>query len=375
MLENPNPTRFADWIAWFRTRALRNGISGRVYDVALSDVKFNADVIDHDRAQPEALQTIWTYLDRAVTDVRVDAGQKAQHRNKNLLRKIGAKYGIVPEYIVAIWGLESNYGTVLGNYPVIGSLASLAFDGRRAGLFEDQLIAALHILQSGDVTIDNMVGSWAGAMGHTQFMPTSFRQLAVDFDRDGVRGIWGKDPCDALASTAAFLAAAGWQRATPCAVEIVLPTDFDFAQTGLNNAKSGLDWRRVGVNVELNDAASILVPAGATGPAFAVYENFRALMKYNSAVPYALAVSHLADRIAGSGPIGQPWPRDQPAMDQRQRQEFQMMLSNAGFDTKGVDGIFGPNTFAALRRFQVSIGKVADGFPTADILVLLRKAG
>jgi len=370
----PSPEEFAAWIGQFREKALLGGISGQVYDQALAGIKFDAEVIEKDRAQPENEQTIWDYLDRAISDQRINGGKAALVANAGLLKKVTDKFGPPPEIIVAIWGLESNYGASRGGFRAIRSLATLAFDARRGEMFQAQLIAALKIIQSGDINADNMLGSWAGAMGHTQFMPTSFLEHAVDFDRDGARNIWGDDPADALASTAAYLQAAGWQNGAATMLEVGLSAGFDFAMAGLGISKTVPEWQQQGVQTPAiaGKTASILVPAGALGPAFLVFANFRAILQYNAAIPYALAVTHLADRIVGGQPFSASWPRPDRAMSRKERREFQERLTALGMNTKGVDGIFGPNTFAALRLYQLKNGLVPDGYPTRDILLRLR---
>ncbi len=375
MRQNPTPEEFSEWITEFRRKALRSGISGRVYDRAMSTVFFDDTVVQKDRFQPEHTQTIWEYLDRAVSEQRVQNGLTAIQSHGSTLDRIVARYGVPAELLCAIWGLESAYGTIRGDFPVIQSLATLACDGRRAGLFETQLIAALTILQVGDISSSNMLGSWAGAMGHTQFMPSSFLDRAVDFDGDGRRDIWGDDPCDALASTARYLCAAGWQTDAPVMVEVNLDAGFDFAQVGLGNTKPAKDWAQIGIQYGpvWDSPASVLVPAGAGGPAFMVFSNFNAILEYNRAIPYALAVAHLADRIGGAGGLNTDWPLHQKAMNRKEQTEFQEKLSAQGFDTQGSDGIFGPNTFSALRSYQAKNGLVADGFPTREILQLLRE--
>ncbi len=367
--------QFQNWIRGFRTKAIQNGISGATYDRLLSGVKFSPDVVAKDRDQPENTRPIWQYLDNAVSPQRVAAGRVALAENKQLLQKIEREYGTSPEIITAIWGLESAHGTIRGDFEVLRSLASLACEGRRAALFEAELIGALQILQSGEVSEKKMRGSWAGAMGHTQLMPTSFQEYAVDFDCDGKRNIWADDPCDALASTGAYLAASGWQTGAPVFAEIDVPDSFDHALSGLDIIKPVADWKKRGVTLPENFDArgSILVPAGVRGPAFIVFENFRVLLQYNAALPYALAVGIMANQLSDAPALRAGWPRYEPTMDQGQRRELQQLLCHRGYDTKGVDGIFGPGTFSALRRFQTAQGATADGYPTLEILKHLQR--
>ena len=292
--------------------------------------------------------------------------------------RIEARFGVDQEVVVAIWGLESAYGTFMGDRSLIGSLATLASDGRRPAFFEDQLIAALRILQAGDVTADRMTGSWAGAMGHTQFMPTSYLTHAVDFTGDGRRDIWGEDPADALASTAAYLAHFGWTKGMPLGLEVTLPQAFDYTQSGERVKKSVAEWQASGVRTatggDLPDhgAASVLLPAGHRGAAFLIFANFRVIERYNTADAYVIAVGHLADRIAGGPPIKALWPREDRVLLATERTELQARLTSAGFDTQGVDGRIGPNTIAAVRAFQRARGLVPDGYPGLDILSRLR---
>ena len=279
---------------------------------------------------------------------------------------------------MAIWGLESAYGQVRGDSPLIASLATLAYDGRRGAFFESQLVAALEIIQSGDVTPERMTGSWAGAMGHTQFIPTSYLAYAVDFDGDGKRDIWSDDPADALASTAAYLAHFGWKKGQPWGVEVSLPADFDFALSGERVRKSPAEWAAMGVRdmrgrkVPDNGSASILLPAGAHGAAFMIFQNFHVIERYNTADAYVIGVGHLADRIKGGPAIQAAWPRDDRALIFAERQELQERLTRAGFDTQGVDGRIGPNTIAAVRAYQRSMGMIPDGYASLEILKHLR---
>jgi membrane-bound lytic murein transglycosylase B len=280
--------------------------------------------------------------------------------------------------VTAIWGLESAYGTFRGTTPIIEALATLAHDGRRGAFFEEQLIAALQIAQAGDVSPRAMTGSWAGAMGHTQFIPTSYLAYAQDFNGDGRRDIWSDDPTDALASAAAYLAHFGWTKGQPWGVEVRLPPDFDFARAGERIKKSPDDWAAMGVRdmdgdrVPDHGRASILLPAGAKGAAFMIFDNFHVIERYNTADAYVIGVGHLADRIRGAGPLRSGWPREDRNLRFVEKQEMQERLTLAGFDTQGVDGIIGPNTIAAIRAYQKTQGLTPDGYASYDVLQRLR---
>lgn len=369
---------FAAWVAGFRTRALAAGIMPQTFDAAFRDARFDPAVVEKDRNQSEFTKAIWDYLDSAVSGERVANGQTALRDNLALLESIEAAYGVDKEVVVAVWGLESAYGSYRGDYPLIGALATLAYDSRRGAFFEGQLLAALTIVQSGDVGADAMTGSWAGAMGHTQFIPTSYLAHAVDFTGDGRRDIWSDDPADALASTAAYLANAGWQMGRPWGVEVTLPPGFDYGETGERVKKPVADWQALGVRTAeggpLPDhgPASVLLPAGAQGAAFLVFANFQAIEKYNSADAYVIGIGHLADRIAGGPPIRAAWPRQDRALKFDERVELQQRLTAAGFDPGTADGKVGPNTIAAVRAFQRSIGAVPDGYASLEILQKLR---
>ncbi len=369
---------FARWIDRFRQRARAAGIRESVLDQAFRGVRYNTDVITRDRNQSEFTKQIWDYLDSAASQTRVRNGKAALNENRRLLERIEARYGVEAEVVVAVWGLESAYGAYRGTTPIIEALATLAFDGRRGRFFEAQLIAALKIIQSGDVRPRDMQGSWAGAMGHTQFIPTSYLEYAVDFTGDGKRDIWSDNPADALASTAAYLARFGWTKGQPWGVEVRLPRGFDFGLTGERIKKSPRDWAAMGVRdtsgriVPNHGRASILLPAGAQGAAFMIFDNFHVIERYNTADAYVIGVGHLSDRIAGAGPIRAGWPRDDRNLRFAEKKEMQQLLTKRGFDTDGVDGIIGPNTIAAIRRFQSSLGLIPDGYASFDILKRLR---
>lgn len=367
-----------DWIAAFRPRALAAGITPATLDRAFQDVTYNADVIEKDRNQAEFTRALWDYLDSAVSDARVTNGIAALRANAPLLDRIEATYGVPKEVVVAVWGLESSFGANRGDVPVIGALATLAHDGRRGPFFEAQLIDALRILQSGDVDPDSFTGSWAGAMGHTQFIPSSYQSFAVDFNGDGRRDIWSDDPTDALASTAAYLAKSGWTKGQPWGIEVTLPPGFDYNQAGKITPQPTADWVALGLRsadggpLPDHGPASVLLPGGARGAAFLIYPNFRAIERYNTADAYVIAIGHLSDRLKGGPPIRATWPRDLRALTGEERRELQERLTAAGHDTRGVDGKIGPNTIAAIRAFQRTVGLVPDGFASLDILDRLR---
>ncbi|MGL4279094.1 MAG: lytic murein transglycosylase [Albidovulum sp.] len=369
---------FGDWIAGFRMRAEAQGIRAEVMDRAFAGIDYNTSVIEKDRNQSEFTRTIWDYLESAVSADRIANGRAALDANRALLDRIEAAYGVDKEVVVAIWGLESAYGTFRGSIPIIPAMATLAFDGRRGAFFEGQLVAALRIVQAGDVDASLMTGSWAGAMGHTQFMPTSFLEHAVDFTGDGRRDIWSDDPSDALASTAAYLRHFGWRKGEPWGVEVRVPEGFDYGLTGERVKKPAAEWAALGIRdmdgraVPDHGPASVLMPAGARGAAFMIFPNFHVIERYNAADAYVIGVGHLADRIAGGGPIRADWPREDRALLAAERQELQEKLTEAGFSTGGVDGKIGPNTIAAIRAFQRTVGLVPDGYASLEVLGRLR---
>ncbi|MFK7834752.1 MAG: lytic murein transglycosylase [Sulfitobacter sp.] len=366
------------WIADFRPRAIAKGITRATFDSAMRGLSYDAGIIERDRNQAEFTKTIWDYLDTAVSDLRIENGRKALDKWDAALNKIEAEYGVEKEVIVAIWGLESAYGTFRGSVPIINALATLSYDARRADFFEGQLIEALRILQNGDTTRARMQGSWAGAMGHTQFMPTSFQAHAVDFDGDGRRNIWEDDPLDALASTGAYLKHFGWTAGQPWGVEVRLPEGFDYTLANRENLKRPSDWAAKGVapvSGTFEDAhglASILLPGGAQGAAFMIFSNFAVLEKYNTADAYVIGVGHLSDRIIGGKAIAHEWPRRLRALTKDERTELQKRLTAAGFDTVKIDAKMGPLTINAVRRFQLSMGLQPDGYPSLAVLERLR---
>lgn len=369
---------FDRWIAGFRARAGAQGIRSAILDAAFRGIRYNADVIARDRNQAEFTKTIWDYLDTAVSDTRVRHGRDALARHAATLDRIERAYGVDKHVVVAIWGLESAYGAFRGDTDLIEALATLAFDGRRGAFFEDQLIAALQILQAGDVAPRDMTGSWAGAMGHTQFIPTSYLDHAVDATGDGRRDIWGEDPTDALASTAAYLRTFGWVSGQPWGVEVQVPGGFDYAQANRRITRLPSQWARLGVvgldgrPVPDHGRAAVLLPAGSQGAAFLIFDNFAVLERYNTADAYVIGVGHLADRLRGGAPIQASWPRGDRALRLPEREELQRRLTAEGFSTQGVDGKIGPLTIDAIRAYQAANGLVPDGYASLRLLERLR---
>lgn len=369
---------FQDWITGFRTRAMAQGIRADVLDLAFRGVSYDAEAVRRDRNQSEFTKTIWDYLDSAVSDTRIRNGREALDRHRTTLDAIEARYGVEKTVVTAIWGLESAYGTFRGQDNVIRSMATLAYDGRRGPFFEEQLIAALTILQSGDTSPQTMTGSWAGAMGHTQFMPTSYLDHAVDFTGDGRRDIWSEDPTDALASTAAYLKHFGWVTGQPWGVEVQLPDGFDYRLAKRSITKQPSAWSRLGVMdmrgqpVPDHGEAAILLPAGGQGAAFLIFENFSVIERYNTADAYVIGVGHLSDRIGGGAAIQGNWPRGDRALTYDERKELQRRLTAGGFDTRGIDGRIGPLTINAVRAYQVASGLIPDGYASLNLLKRLR---
>lgn len=369
---------FDAWLARFRREARAAGIAEATLARALDGVRYRSRVIELDRSQPEFVRPIWQYLDSAVSANRVTTGRERLAEHRDTARRMEARYGVPAEVIVAIWGVESNYGGNFGDFSTLEALATLAYDGRRRDFARSELLAALRIIEAGDIAPERMLGSWAGAMGHTQFIPSSFEAHAVDGDDDGRRDIWGSIP-DVMASTANYLEDAGWRAGEPWGVEVTLPEGFDHAQAELATRRPSRDWAAQGVRPrgggELPgfDEAAVIAPAGARGPAFLVGPNFRAILRYNNATSYALAVASLSDEIAGRDGILGGWPRDEQPLARRQVREMQRELNARGFEVGNPDGILGPNTRDGLREYQASIGEVPDGFATLRLLERLNR--
>lgn len=369
---------FPEWLAALRVEAIGQGIRAQTFDRAFERVTLSDRVLELDSSQPEFTRQVWQYLDSAVNEKRVQDGRLRLQQNAALLNRITQRTGVPGEILAAFWGVESDFGKSTGNFSVVDALTTLAYQGRRTGYFRSELLAALRILDSGDIAPERMTGSWAGAMGQTQFMPTVFLKNAVDEDGDGHRDIWGSMP-DVLASTAKFVVANGWKAGEPWGQEVRLPDGFPYDQAELGIVKPVSQWRRLGVTAaggpELSgDApAAILVLAGHRGPAFLVRDNFRAIMRYNPSTSYALAVALLADRMSGKPGVLGSWPREEQALSRDERIDLQQRLAGLGLEPGTADGIVGANTRNAVRRFQASIGEIPDGFATKGLLERLRQ--
>jgi lytic murein transglycosylase len=369
---------FVQWKQAFAARALAAGISERTVRTVLPNIR-QQRIVHLDRAQPEFTRTPWQYLDGAVSPLRVKNGRARMQQYARPLQAASQRYEVPASIIAAIWGMESNYGGNFGNFPVVDALATLAFDGRRSAWAERELIAALRIIDNGDIDAEHMMGSWAGAMGHTQFLPSVYLQYAVDADGDGRRDIWGSMP-DVTASTANYLANSGWTASEPWGVEVRLPANFDYARAELTIRQNSSTWAAEGVQavggreLPAMAGASVIAPAGARGPAFLVGTNFRAILRYNNSVNYALGVSLLAQQLAGGAGVQASWPRDLAPLSREQMRSMQSALNARGFDAGSADGVMGPATRAGLRQYQQSLGLQADGYPTQELLQQLQSS-
>jgi len=372
---------FDTWLKALRTEAAAAGISAGTLDEALRDVRPIDRVIELDRRQPEFTQTFWTYMERRVSPDRVERGRELLRRHRALLNEVATEYGVQPRFLVAFWGLETNFGDYLGSFPVIGALATLAHDERRSEFFRAQLLDALRILDQGHIEPASFKGSWAGATGHLQFIPSTFVRHAVDGDGDGRKDIWG-NLRDVFASGANYLSDLGWKGDERWGRPVRLPEDFDWTLATLDTRKPLDAWAGMGVRradggpLPVIDGmqGSIVLPQGHEGPAFLVYDNFRAILSWNRSINYAIAVGHLADRIVGLPRLtlgrdvaNEPLSRDQAF-------ELQRRLNAQGFDAGKPDGLPGPRTRSAIRAFQKAAGLPADGHASPRLLERLREA-
>jgi lytic murein transglycosylase len=361
-----------------RGEASANGISNATLDTAFAQLQPDPSVIEASENQPEFETPVWEYLGRLVDDKRIAEGRAMVEQWRRPLALAERRYGVDRHYLVAVWGVETDYGRIMGKRSLVRSLATLSCMGPRQRYFRGELMATLQILQSGDVRADAMRGSWAGAFGHSQFMPSTFKRAAVDMDGDGRRDIVGSIP-DALGSIGNYLKEAGWVSGQPWGYEVTLPKGYN-GPSGRNTRMELREWKQLGIR-RMGDKplygperAALLLPAGMRGPAFLVFQNFNAIYAYNNSVSYALAIAHLADRLQGGAPIVATWPTDDRMLSRGERVELQLWLIEKGFYAGAADGIMGSRTIEAVKAFQSSAGLAADGFASARVLRALREA-
>jgi lytic murein transglycosylase len=361
-----------------RRDATAQGVTAQTFEAAMAGVEPDPTVIEAMENQPEFKTPVWDYLAVLVDEQRIADGRAKLAQWSAVLGEVEAKFGVDRHTVVAVWGVESDYGKLTGGRPLVRSLATVSCFGGRQRYFRGELIATLRILQSGDVRPEALTGSWAGAFGQTQFMPSTFQSTAVDFDGDGRRDIVGSVP-DALASTANFLKRAGWATGQPWGYEVRLPAGYR-GPSGRRARHPLAEWRARGIRAADGGAlagsgqAALFLPAGAGGPAFLVFGNFNAMYSYNAAESYALAIAHLSDRLRGGGAFQAPWPTDDPGLSRAERREVQERLLARGYDVGSADGAIGPRTRAAISAFQAAVGLPADGRAGQRVLAALRAA-
>ena len=373
---------FQNCLANLRSQAVARGVSGSTYDRYTQNLSPDYSVIERLNYQPEFSTPIWDYLSGLVDEERVQLGRQKLQQHREVLNRVAATYGIPAETVVAVWGVESNFGDISGKYPLLQALGTLSCEGRRQSYFRGEFFTTMKLLQRGDVREEQLKGSWAGAFGHTQFMPSTYDELAVDFDGDGRRDLVSSIP-DALASTANFLSKRGWQSGQPWGFEVKIPQGMSVSGEGRRNKKSLSSWNNQGVvradgsaliqgNLSQSSQAGLLAPAGPSGPVFLVFKNFDAIYSYNAAESYALAIAHLSDRLQGKGSFTATWPTDDPGTSRAERREIQQFLLNRGYDIGAVDGLIGDKTRQAIRQEQQRLGLSPTGRAGQQILRAFR---
>lgn len=382
--ENYTPNNnFQSCLANLRSQAIAAGVSGTTYDRYTQNLTPDYSVIDKLNYQPEFSTPIWDYLSGLVDEERVELGKQKLAQYRDALNRASQTYGVPPETIVAVWGVESNFGDISGKYPLLQALGTLSCEGRRQSYFRTEFFATMRILQRGDLTEDQLKGSWAGAFGHTQFMPSTYERLAVDFDGDGRRDLVSST-VDALASTANFLNKAGWQAGMPWGFEVKIPQGMSIDGEGRRSKKALSSWSARGVTridgsplvqgaLSSNTSAGLMAPAGVNGPVFLVFKNFDAIYSYNAAESYGLAIAHLSDRLKGARPFATSWPTDDPGTSRAERREIQQFLINRGYDIGAVDGLIGDKTRVAIRQEQTRLGLNPTGRAGQQILRAFRQ--
>ncbi|WP_020593550.1 lytic murein transglycosylase [Kiloniella laminariae] len=376
--ESVQTQSFDQWLSEFKREARTKGISDKTLEESFQGVQPIPKIIEYDRRQPEFTRTFWSYLDRAVDPTRIKKAQELEQKHRVLLDQISQKYGVQKRFLLAFWGLESNFGEHTGGFSVIAANATLAYDTRRSDFFRTQLLEALKIVQGGHISAEKMTGSWAGAMGHLQFIPSTYTMYAVDENGDGRQDIWQSLP-DVFGSAANYLGQIGWTDKYTWGREVRIPSDFNWDLAGLETNLPLAEWQIQGVRsidgTNLPDAmieASLILPAGHKGPAFLVYSNYRKILNWNRSILYAIAVGHLSDRIAGAGPLQTVRQQDERALHRTEVEEIQSLLVKQGFDVGEPDGIVGQKTREGIRAYQKKVGLPGDGYPDEDLLNRLR---
>ena len=371
---------FRACLADIKTEAVRQGVPAAVADTAFRNLTPDPKVIELDSRQPEFSLTYAKYVGSSVSSERIAKGQQMMARHRGLLDQLNAEYSIAPQYLMAFWGLETNFGGFMGDFQVLRSVTTLACSTKRAAFFSNEAVQALRILAMNHMTSPQMRGSWAGAMGNMQFMPSTFTKWAIDRDGDGKVDIWSSVP-DALTSAANFLRGIGFKPGLPSSDEVVLPQNFPLDQADTTIEKPVKAWAAMGVKLaggkplpNVDDPAAIILPAGWKGPAFILYPNFKAVMNWNRSTLYALAVGILARQIAGGSAVMQPPPADDEPLSRDTVIDMQTRLAKLGFYTDDVDGLLGPKTRTGVRLFQKQAGLPADGHPTPDMVRKLQSA-
>ena len=373
---------FQSCLASLRSSAISSGVNASTYDRYMQNLTPDYSVIEKLNYQPEFSTPIWDYLSGLVDEERVAKGREMLAQHRDVLNRVQAAYGVPAETVVAVWGVESNFGDISGKYPLLQSLGTLSCEGRRQSYFRGEFFSTMRILQRGDLREEQLKGSWAGAFGHTQFMPSTYESLAVDFDGDGRRDLVSST-ADALASTANFLKRGGWQTGMPWGFEVNIPQSASVGGESRRNKKSLSSWESRGFtridgspiiqgNLSGSTSAGLMMPAGKDGPAFLVFKNFDAIYGYNAAESYALAIAHLSDRLQGKGTIQTAWPTNDQGTSRMERREIQNYLLKRGYDIGNADGLIGDKTRQAIQTEQARLGLSQTGRAGQQILKAFR---
>ena len=372
-------SQFRACMVGLRSPAKAAGITDAAFDQYAMTISPDMGVLPLLDRQPEFTTALWDYLAALVDSRRITQGRERMATHAALLSQVQARTGVDAATVVAVWGVESDYGQNFGQRPLLQSLGTLACFGRRQSFFRSELFEVLKIAQRGDVRAEDLKGSWAGAFGHTQFMPSTYNRIAVDFDGAGRRDLVGSIP-DALGSTANYLVKSGWRSGQPWGYEVTLPSTFNSGLAGRTNRRALSEWQAMGVtrvdggriDLPANTRSAVLVPTGINGPAFLVFKNYDAIYSYNAAESYALAISLLSNALRGQPGLRTPWPTDDPGLGRDERVELQRLLTARGHDIGAIDGALGTASRAAIRKEQARLGLTADGRAGQKLLTMLR---